>query len=581
MKTNDERLDEVLGMNERITRRDFLNGALLSAGAMWAVECSPMELFAQTPAQPRWGGNTEDAFTVGHAVRDGAYDNSNLKTQETGEVFDLVIVGGGFSGLGAAYYFNQVNQSRVLILENHQTVGGNARRDEFNITGRTLYAPQASIVCQDLPPAFAPPPDVERTFRDLGVDFEGIRLPKEALTFSVLWDKPEPRWYPNVFEAPIGDAAKQQFTALIAQAMPFYQKPDWRDELRRLDQFTFKEYVERERKWTELYQVMQPDLAALFSLPDQVSAAAVFAQYGGGPRSLYSFPGGNSGFLRYLLRRLIPDALAGKDIISAPINAAALDRRSNAIRIRTGATAVRVEHGGKPDEAKMVHVTYAHRGKLFRVLARGVVMAGGGFITQRVVRDLPKEKGEAYRKFKYAPILQINIALNNSRALDKAGVNYISTYHDGFGVVLYYYEKMSAAGWDAKRDPERLNVISLGVPLLYPGLSPQEQAVKGRTEMLATSFQTYERKTREELARLLGPWGFDPKKDIAAIAISRWGHHGYTFPYPGIYTDGAVETAKKPHGRIAFAHTDLERFSHMIGALTQAHRAVQDLSSRY
>jgi len=224
MKTNAKKLDDALGMNERITRRDFLNGILLSAGTMWAVECSPMSLSAQTPAQPRWGGNTEDVFTVGHAVRDGAYDDLNLKAQETGEVFDLVIVGSGFSGLGAAYYFNQAKQGRILILENHQSVGGNARRDEFSVRGRTLYAPQASIVCQDLPPAFAPPPAVERTFRELGVDFEKIRLPKETLSFSVLWDKPEPRWYANVFEAPIGDAAKQQFTTFIGQVMPFYQK---------------------------------------------------------------------------------------------------------------------------------------------------------------------------------------------------------------------------------------------------------------------------------------------------------------------------------------------------------------------
>lgn len=581
MKKATDRLDAALGLHEKITRRDFLNGVTLSAATMWAAELSPMELFAQTSARPRWSGNTEDAFAVGHAVRDGAYNAPNLKAQETGEVFDLVIVGGGFSGLGAAYYFRQTKQGKVLLLENHQTVGGNARRDEFNVKGRALYAPQASIVCQDLPPAFAPVPAVERTFQELGVDFEKIRLPKETLAFSVLWDKPEPRWYANIFEAPISDAAKQQFMAFIGQVMPFYQKPDWREELRRLDQFTFRDYAGREQKWTELYQVMQPDLAAFFSLPDQVSAAAVFAQYGGGPRALYSFPGGNSGFLRYLLKGLIPGAIPGQDIINAPINAAALDQRNHPVRIRTGATVVRVEHEGRPDEAKHVRVTYARGGKLFSLRARGVVMAGGGFITQHIVRDLPPKKREAYRLFKYAPILQINVALNNSRALCKAGVNYISTYHDGFGVVLYNYEKMSAAGWDAKCDPERPGVVSLGVPLLYPGLAPQEQAVRGRTEMLATSFQTYERKTREELTRLLGPWGFDSKKDIAAIAISRWGHHGYAFPYPGIYSDGAAETARKPHGRIAFAHTDLERFSHMIGALTQAHRAVQDLSSLY
>ena len=117
------------------------------------------------------------------------------------------------------------------------------------------------------------------------------------------------------------------------------------------------------------------------------------------------------------------------------------------------------------------------------------------------------------------------------------------------------------------------------MPLLLPGLPQQEQAERGRAEILATPFQDYERKTRAELARLLGPWGFDPKRDVAAVSISRWGHHGYTFPYAGIYTDGAVHAARRPFGRIAFAHTDLDRFSHMAGALGHGHRAVQDLLS--
>jgi spermidine dehydrogenase len=296
---------------------------------------------------------------------------------------------------------------------------------------------------------------------------------------------------------------------------------------------------------------------------------------------LYFSPGGNSGFLRHFVKHLIPDAIGGgastDQILRGPDYLAALDRKQNPVRIRLAATAVRVEHEGKPDEARLVRVTYLRGGNLYRLRARGVIMAGGGYITQHVVRDLPPEKRAAYGKFRYAPILQINLALTNSRALDKAGASSFSTYHDGFGVVLYWYEKMSAAALEPRHDSARPNVIGLGVPLLYPGLSPQEQAVRGRTDMLNTPFRVYERKTRMELARLLGPWGFDPKRDIAGIAISRWGHHGYTFPYPGIYTDGAVETAKKPFGRIAFAHTDLERFSFMIGAIGQGYRSVQDV----
>jgi spermidine dehydrogenase len=594
MKQVGDKLDEALGLGAQISRRDFLNGTLLSAGAIWSADLSPMALFHQAPetrAGEHWSGNTGDVQAAGHAVRDGAYDDPRIAVEETGEVFDLVVVGGGFSGLGAAYFFNQAQagKARILVLENHEMFGGNARRDEFTVKGKTLYAPQASIVCQDLPPAFVPPKAVERIFPELGIDFEKIRIPKEAGSFSVLWDHSSgvasSHWYANVLEAPLSQAVKNEFMAFVGTIMPFYTKPDWQAELLRLDKFSFKDYAEREQKWTAgLFQLMLPDLAGLFSFPDQVSAAAVYAQYGGGPRALYFFPGGNSGFLRHLIKHLIPDAISGgkstDEIINGPANLAALDREPGPVRVRLGATAVRVEHEGKPETARLVRVAYSRGGRLYLLRARRVIMAGGGYITKRVVRDLPAEKRDAYARFQYAPLLQINVALNNSRALDKAGVNFISTYHNGFGVMLYSYEKTSQAGWNPQRSSERPNVIGLGVPLLYPGLSPHDQALKGRTEMLATSFQAYERKVRTELVRLLGPWGFDPKRDIAGITISRWGHHGYVFPYPGIYGDGAVEAARMPYGRIAFAHTDLERFSHMAGAISQGYRAVQDLLAR-
>jgi spermidine dehydrogenase len=278
---------------------------------------------------------------------------------------------------------------------------------------------------------------------------------------------------------------------------------------------------------------------------------------------------------------LIPDAIGGTrsaaDIIEGPTNFAALDQRDNPVRIRLGSTAVRVEHEGKTENSELARVTFSRQGKLHRLRAGSVVMAGGGYITQHVVRDLPVEKREAYSKFRYVPVLWINVAVNNSRALDKAAVNFLSTYHDGFGVMLAFYEKMSGARHSDRLDPNRPNVIGIGVPKFYLGMSPKGQALNGRLEMRETSFREYERKIREELVRLLGPWGFDPKRDIEAIAISRWGHHGYVFPYPGFFTDGAVEAAKKPYGRIAFAHTDLERFSHMMGAIGQGYRAVQDI----
>ena len=51
-----------------------------------------------------------------------------------GEEFDLVVVGGGISGLAAAYFYRQARpNARILILDNHDDFGGHAKRNEFHV----------------------------------------------------------------------------------------------------------------------------------------------------------------------------------------------------------------------------------------------------------------------------------------------------------------------------------------------------------------------------------------------------------------------------------------------------------------
>ena len=214
MSENDPGLDEALGLNTPIPRRDFLNGTLLSVGSLAAACLSPLQQLAHAhgstpqPSKSSWGGNSQDVFDAGHAVRDGLYDDRNITAEDTGEFFDLIVVGGGFSGLASAYYFKQAKEGRakILVLENHTVPGGNARRDEFRIKGQTLYAPQGSIVAQDLPPAFAAAEPVSRILSELKIDLEKIRVPQAASAFGVLWAQKtlgvSSRWYANAFAAP-------------------------------------------------------------------------------------------------------------------------------------------------------------------------------------------------------------------------------------------------------------------------------------------------------------------------------------------------------------------------------------------
>src|SRR5207247_1246267 len=131
------------------------------------------------------------------------------------------------------------------------------------------------------------------------------------------------------------------------------------------------------------------------------------------------FPDGNTGFARLMVKTLIPAAFAGPRSVDAVwrnrVNFAALDRPGQQARIRLNATVVRVEHAGDPASASHVNVTYVKNGRLFRVRARRVVMAGGSWTTKHIVHDLPASHRDAYAQFYRSPCLMANVAVRNWR----------------------------------------------------------------------------------------------------------------------------------------------------------------------
>src|SRR5215469_6365668 len=115
-------------MNERISRRDFLNSTLLASGALLMSPVSPVQLEAQDDWTGYGGvgdyrnsnGNTQTVLDAGHRIRDGEFENLPKNVIDTGETFDCVIVGGGISGLAAALFFLRQagNKRKVLVLDN-------------------------------------------------------------------------------------------------------------------------------------------------------------------------------------------------------------------------------------------------------------------------------------------------------------------------------------------------------------------------------------------------------------------------------------------------------------------------------
>ena len=148
-ETRSERLRR-LGMGSPITRRDFIDGIAVSAvlgassRALAAVDPEGAGTAPQDrpdyypPSLTGVRGSHPGSFEAAHALRDGTFRKSETRPIETGEDYDLIVVGGGISGLAAAYFYRAKAgaDARILILDNHDDFGGHAKRNEFELGGK-------------------------------------------------------------------------------------------------------------------------------------------------------------------------------------------------------------------------------------------------------------------------------------------------------------------------------------------------------------------------------------------------------------------------------------------------------------
>ena len=155
-----KRGDRELGMGRKISRRDFIDGAGVAVtGSLlfpWAEarahpsEGAPSSVQASEyypPARTGMRGSHPGSFDVAHALRDG----KRWQPTDSGETYDLVVVGGGMSGLAAAYFFRQEAgpNAKILVIDNHDDFGGHAKRNEFTSGGRMLLMNGGTVEIED------------------------------------------------------------------------------------------------------------------------------------------------------------------------------------------------------------------------------------------------------------------------------------------------------------------------------------------------------------------------------------------------------------------------------------------------
>jgi len=287
------------------------------------------------------------------------------------------------------------------------------------------------------------------------------------------------------------------------------------------------------------------------------------------------------------VRALIPEAMPGhtmEDVVVAKADYSKLDRDFAAKRIRLNSTVVGVRHDGDAGKAKEVKVTYARNGRLFQVRGRRCVMACYNGMVPYLCPELPSRQKEALAYGVKTPLVYSHIAIRNWTSFQKLSVHQIAapgSYHVhtaiDFPVSLPEYKFPS-------RPEEPMIVFMLRTPC-QPGLTEREQHRVGRVELYDTPFETMERKIREQLARMLGPGGFDPAADIEGITVGRWAH-GYAYEYNSLFDPDFPEeeaphvVGRKPFGRIAIANADAGATAYMNVAIDEAYRAVQELLQR-
>jgi spermidine dehydrogenase len=603
-----------LGLDAPISRRDFLNGSLAAAGGALALPAASAAAdtftgYGGVGDYARANGNTWPVVQAAHRLRDGGYGEGAMDSARDAGMFDLVVVGGGIAGLSAAYRFRQLRgaSARILILENHAMPGGEARQNEFDVEGIRLQAPQGSndfgmpgqrrdSLTDAFFEEFALPREYQwqgwgsalkplRFARDNYSNMDGFQ--ETQVDVGYFFDRAQgaekPGWRRNIWssalkDTPYSEAARRDLLRWRADHGALSEA-----ENRHLDTLTYREYLEKVRGYdAAVTRMVEPIVGLLAGVSTDAASARLGRQLVQDPSRpmALSFPGGNSPFPRALLRALLPAALPGRDfesLLYGNVDFRSLDGASQNVRLRLEATALRVRHSG--NNADEVAVVYEQGGQLFKVKAGHVVMASGGWVNKHLLADMPEDLRNAYGQFCYAPALIVNVALRQWRFLYNLDMTACRWFDDtdGIGYCCNLRQNMVTAKYAPPLHPDKPAVLSFYLGLPVPGLPAATQGMAARARLMNTSYADFELMIRRQMLRLFGAAGFNPKRDIAAIVLNRWGHARLIEP-PGFHygvegKPSPLERVRQGYGRISIGHSELNGAQHWGSALEYGRKA--------
>jgi spermidine dehydrogenase len=479
-----------------------------------------------------------------HAVRDGSFWPNAGEPVDTGEAYDLVVVGAGISGLSAAHLYRQQSPgARVLLVDPLEDFGGHAKRNEFTASnGQTLIGYGGSQSLQT-PTYFSPA--VSALLRDVGVEWEQFEEFYDAtwaedrgLSGAIFFDADQ--WGEDrlvkrdtettaewVARTPLSDRARADLVELIDAPRDYLPGLTPEERLQRLSEITYKEFLlDVVGADPQVADYFQTSTAGYFGVGiDAVTALDARGNWNPGfdgmdlgdavhpahsPSGrlaftdpdpyIYHFPDGNAGVARALVRALIPDALPGttmEDLVTADVDYGRLDRPENEVRLRLGCTVVNVAHDGDPASATGVTVTYADTGGQPRTVRAGhVVLAAWHRVVPYLTTEIAQDQIDALNDQQKVPLIYANVLLRNWEALAELGIdgarargNFWSGFEIDFPVSMGAYRFA-----DAPSDPV---ILHLSKVMVEPGLPSRDQALAGKRAMMALTFEDLELSIRD------------------------------------------------------------------------------------
>ena len=617
----------------KITRRDFLNGMAIGAGAGLLM---PGQVIGQTtaslassklpgdyypPTLTGMRGSHEGSYEVAHALAWNGQKPSSY--EELDEHYDLVVVGAGQSGLAAAWYYRKKMgpAARILLLDNHDDFGGHAKRNEFHQDGNMVLGLGGA---QNIEPMSSYSAMAIELLKDIGIDDQalaamtantpddymlggkfgasnGMTIPAAGghKTLGGNWLEffhGGQGYGAAVKELPIPEEEQAKLIAF------FGGDRDFLDDLSLLEQYRYVKSVSYNQFLTERVGLAEetlpilgaftrvllgpagwnltvlealsvgcPGLKAMGWLTNRLSDLAGAFVLGDAPVA-YIFPDGNASVARLLVHKLIPNvAPAMKGFEDVAIS----NFNYEALDLDDNSTRLRLNStvvGVKETALNHVRVDYVEKGQPFSISADHCILACYNGLIPHLCPEMSDQQKEGLSYGVKVPFVYANVLLKNGRAFAGLDTTFTQCPYDPFQWVSAA-PTVTSGGYQPPQSPDRpmaAFMMASPTPADIKGMPARELFRLGRHKIYGTPFKDYEQQIRDQLQGMLGQYGFNHETDITAITVNRI-PHGYAYSYLGL-DDPEWDEGHAPHeiGRAQFGRISIANSDSEAMPLMQA-----------